>query len=813
MLEGFLNTLNRWRLTVFAIGTVVMLVGGALASRLSINDSPERWLPGASVQAWNRFSEHFGYGDTIVLALQFHRTVRDDDLAFLKKLRSELLAVDGVGRVIDASLVADEIEQVPLTKLIAFPQDPNNDPYELYRGALFDDSAVWRTVTPEDSLEQRTLLYFIELQGQRDNFQQFDDLFAPPEATDKPVDQTAVAVTNDETNEQRRSVVADVYKVLDTNQNPDVGFHLIGGIVIQHELEHIARHIGQTFLPLCVALILLSLGVGFRSFTAVLIALVGSVWAVAVMLGAVSLAGWTMNVVTVGGPTLMVVIIVATTIHFAHFYSIHNSSSDSTGRAQDNGHASKPILHALKFGRRDDESERHFVRWVGVPCLGAAMTTGVGFLMLAFNELGPIREFGIELFAGSLLAFFGAYFVWLGVHPFYAAPGRWLSEPRLLKLQRMVTVAPRTTVWVLLAGMAVLFVASLSVKTDADPFSFFHSGSRMGRAFDHFSSRKFGLYNLDVVMVPKNRPSDPTELAAAQEADAEAARQFEKSLMDRPEVRNTVSAVSLGARQRMLELESVTNLTRYLVFVNTFRNWTIDRKDQGAIRVTFLVYDPGTGFRPLIDAMRANLPEDRFECFYTGAAANVATLSEGLIGGMTQGLITAAIVIAALCFFLFRSFKLMWLALPPNLFPVVLIFGVMGAWGVPLNSGSAMVATIALGVALNDTVHFIMHYDRRRKEGVEVDAILSEIFAELGRPIVLMSVVNFVGFGIFLLSDFRPLYHFGLLASIAMGSALIGDLVLLPNLLKVFDRRRARQPVPAGHFQHSPAVEPVRAPE
>lgn len=98
-----------------------------------------------------------------------------------------------------------------------------------------------------------------------------------------------------------------------------------------------------------------------------------------------------------------------------------------------------------------------------------------------------------------------------------------------------------------------------------------------------------------------------------------------------------------------------------------------------------------------------------------------------------------------------------------------------------------MVASIALGIALNDTVHFLLHSRRSRRQGFATDEAVRQTFTEIGRPIVLTSAVNCAGFRIFLLSDFRPLYHFGLLSSVAMRAALIGDL-LLPNLLRVFDR-------------------------
>jgi len=208
-----------------------------------------------------------------------------------------------------------------------------------------------------------------------------------------------------------------------------------------------------------------------------------------------------------------------------------------------------------------------------------------------------------------------------------------------------------------------------------------------------------------------------------------------------------------------------------------------------------MVYDPGepgTGFRPLLNAARDELealPEQRFDYFFTGTVASVAILSEQLVGAMTKGLVAAMIAMAALCVFLFRSLRLTLIAFLPNAFPILAVFGIMGLFDVPLNSGSAMVATIALGVGLNDTIHFVMHYKRLRDTGEGVDIALRETYAEIGRPIVLTSIVNCVGFSIFLLSDFRPMHHFGLLGAVAMLAALAGDLLLLPNLLKLFDRR------------------------
>ena len=332
-----------------------------------------------------------------------------------------------------------------------------------------------------------------------------------------------------------------------------------------------------------------------------------------------------------------------------------------------------------------------------------------------------------------------------------------------------------------------LGAAAWQIRTDPDPFSFFHDDSKMARAFDHIQRRRFGMYLVDVVLVPHNRSDDPAQQEAEARKDREAIEQFRKAIEKRPEVRSVVSTAQMEAHSESID---VADVRRLHAFRDVFRNWVDDKAGMGAQRVTFKVDDLGDGFSDLITDVRENLPEDRFECTYSGTAADIGVLADGLIGGMTRGLATAFAVMAVVCVFWFRSWRLTLIAALPNVFPVLFVLGVMGAFDVPLNSGTVMVTTIALGVALNDTVHFIMHYRERRMEGERVDTALADTFAEIGRPIVLTSIVNTLGFSIFLFSEFRPMSEFGLMTGFAMLAALFGDLVMLPSLLLVFDRDR-----------------------
>jgi uncharacterized protein len=800
VLERLLEWMARNRTVTLAVAFALFAAAALSLPRLQLNDAPERWMPAGSVEAWRKFDRHFARGDNVGIAIHFHRPVRDDDADYLAGIRRRLLAVPGIVSVIDMSVAAREIERVPLTQILKEPADRDDDPYAMYRGVLFDDPKQWNPDVAEaasfgststgseagsfrhaEPPRERTLIAYVEL--------------------DTGV-KSGESRSDDDEQERRRHAVAELNRIVDAAARDDVTFHVIGAIVIQHELERMARTIAMVFIPLSVVLTFVALGVSFRSLSAVSLAVVAAVWSVTVLMGGVVWAGWSLNVVTVGGPTLMFVIVVATAIHFAHYEADrpqdHRPVALLDKRRENGSNNPSASRRSSSSGTAGENGVHQLVRWVAIPCLGAAVTTGFGFLMLAFNELAPTRELGIELGIGAVLAFFGVFVVRL-VIPVRKRPdsGHWLTPDRLRRFYRATTARPRAVIVAMCAMMAVFAVAASRLEIDADPFSFFRPQSKMARAFRHIGERQFGMYLLDVVLVPKHRPVDPREREIAAVEDRRVAAKFQREIGRRPEVRNLVSTMEFERQQDRLEIakrvdpksKEVRRLAKSVeTFRDIFRRWMVDEAGEGALRISFKVDDLGNGFQDLVDDARAKAPTDRFDVIISGTAADTGALAEGLLGGMLRGLATAFALMAVVCLFWFRSVRLTAIAFLPNLFPVLFVLGVMGLFGVPLNSGTVMVTTIALGVALTDTVHVVIHYRERRLEGEATEIALTDTFAEIGRPIVMTSVVNCLGFSIFLFSEFRPMADFGLLTGLAMLAALAGDLFLLPCLLKVFDR-------------------------
>lgn len=167
----------------------------------------------------------------------------------------------------------------------------------------------------------------------------------------------------------------------------------------------------------------------------------------------------------------------------------------------------------------------------------------------------------------------------------------------------------------------------------------------------------------------------------------------------------------------------------------------------------------------------------------SGVAIAFARISERNNSQMLGGFLLVLGLISATMMATLRSFRFGLLSLVPNLIPAVLAFGF---WGITLGSvnlGSTVVTTMTFGIVVDDTVHFLMHYMRCRRRGMDVRSALEDTFSVVGSAIVLTSVALIIGFVIMAASGFAINQHIGLLTSVVIFFALLSDLFLLPALL------------------------------
>jgi signal transduction histidine kinase len=132
---------------------------------------------------------------------------------------------------------------------------------------------------------------------------------------------------------------------------------------------------------------------------------------------------------------------------------------------------------------------------------------------------------------------------------------------------------------------------------------------------------------------------------------------------------------------------------------------------------------------------------------------------------------------------LFLSTKVGLIALLPNIFPILVNFGLMGLLGIPLSVATSLIASIVIGLAVDDTIHYMVRYNAEFKRDLDKDRAMRDTVFHTGRPILFSSFTIGLGFAVLILSHFQPTAVFGLLMVVTMSAALLGDLILLPILM------------------------------
>jgi uncharacterized protein len=167
----------------------------------------------------------------------------------------------------------------------------------------------------------------------------------------------------------------------------------------------------------------------------------------------------------------------------------------------------------------------------------------------------------------------------------------------------------------------------------------------------------------------------------------------------------------------------------------------------------------------------------------TGFGMVISESSHQITSGQIKSLSITMVIVFGIMFLLFLSVKVGLIAIIPNLFPIVINFGIMGWFGVELSMFTSLIASIAIGLAVDDTIHYLVRYNREFRKDLNDRRALKETLRHIGRPIIFTTLTISIGFSILAMSSFKPTAIFGTMMAITMFSALVGDLILLPSLL------------------------------
>jgi predicted RND superfamily exporter protein len=173
----------------------------------------------------------------------------------------------------------------------------------------------------------------------------------------------------------------------------------------------------------------------------------------------------------------------------------------------------------------------------------------------------------------------------------------------------------------------------------------------------------------------------------------------------------------------------------------------------------------------------------------TGQTAMYAYMQKDITDTLIYSLSLTILIVSLMMLLIFKRLKILWILLLPNLLPVVLVIGMMGWLGLTIDMGVAIAGAIIIGVAVDDTIHFLVKYFDARKRGLSMSETFDEVLYYAGRAILFTTVVLSLSFSMFVFSTFTPNQNFGVVTAAALVIALIIDLIYLPALLSVLDTK------------------------
>ncbi len=764
---------------LLVVAGLLAIVGVPLAGQLKLDWHIEGMFPAGDpmVASYRRLQQRFGANE-IVLAVYRDPDLWDasgEGLARLSVVSQRLSEVEGVASVLSLAELHTILEKL-------------RGPLNLFKLGRAGPPPL---LDENDHLAQAMLQVFQGYTHQPDSHYTAIACLLKPSAeapAEFPGD-SPTGLSHEASLEQLREVMASL-------PAPASEGFITGEPVLVSEGFRMVQRDGWRLGVTSSVLVSLVLLVCFRSIRWTLIPLLVVHWSLIATRAVLVLAGLDLSMISSTLTAIVTVIGVATSIHLLlKFQQARRSGLERSAALQD----SLAVLIA--------------------PISWACVTDAVGFLALTSAAVGPIRDFGMMMAVGSMMVLVAI----LLLVPGLALIGRWDTDPQTPKIDLLVRLwlrrlleyclSRRPIALTVLLLLAVFGIAgSLRMRVETDYTKNFSQRSPLVQGYEVIERELGGAGVWDVMLpVPVSISNEylaqvmelETQLRLLSVADGDNSLALSKvlSIADAEAASRTgpllaalpVSARLQGMRAAMPDFSSIL-LTpepdesgrRWLrIMLRSHERVGARAKNDLVLAVNTRLAE-FTSQPAWLDLFAGPPPESEV----AGYHVMLGKLVSSILSDQWKCFLLATIGILLVMTVATRSLKLALVAIIPNALPITLVLGTMGWLGLPINMGAAMIAAVSLGLSVDSSIHYLLHY--RRALAAQIDKpnraarplkALQSAQENVGLAVVLSTVALVAGFISLATSEFIPTVVFGTLASLTMLGGLLGNLLVLPLLI------------------------------
>ena len=747
-----------WLLTRGRIAFLALLLATTAwfalhASRVGVETNNEslNTRDSAQTDSYDRFRATFGSDEDLLLAVVHPQLLEAEGLRFLADLTARIERLSGVKQVFSLANAQQIIAGDGGAEMAPLAPPP------------FD--------APDFALQLRTAL---------DRNPDFNGLFI---SADRRTAGILVEIDDRPGDTQYRASVIDALRgIIAESGAPGVELHLTGIAVQKHDVSTLIERDRRLLMPLAVVVLGLVLASFFRNLLGVALPLAVTGITVAWTLGAYQLAGFEVNAITALLPPVLMVLSLGVSVHLIQgWLEATDGTTERIARIEG-------VVRELIF-----------------PCFFCTLTTALGFGSLATSDMPAVKQFGVFAAIGVVIAFvIGMTLVPVGLSfldPPFAPPGT--TQHRLIRqglgwASRVSIDHPFRVLAVFFAITALSFTGLPRVRNNTDLVRFLRSDTPLHRDTMFIDEHLSGATTLEFV-VARRDGAPLVSHDALLRMDA-----FEQAILQHPEVTGVSDVLGVLRQLQRAESGGDTLLlppderaTAYAFdLLQAAPEQALLRKlvapDFTAARFNVRIHAIGTSVAaPLAESIleqgrRSFGNEYRIDA--TGAFYRVAKDSNRLVSAQVKSFGSAVVLVFVAIGVLLRSLRLTLISFVPNVMPIAWTLGVMGLAGIDLSTGTAMIASSVIGLVVDDTIHYLVHYKRVYRG--DARAAVRETTTAVGAPLLMNNIVLVLGFWIGCFGSFKPTIYFSLLSGITMITALVCDLFVTPASLVLQGGRR-----------------------
>jgi predicted RND superfamily exporter protein len=758
-----MNGLARWlvRHPLLAVGgnLAVTVLLGFYASKIRIESSIESVLPAGDPEVgfYDEVRRTFGSDEVGVIGVQAQDLFAAPTLEKIARITDAVGALDGVERVVSITKAVDPAADVfdPPRLLPRIP--PSAEEIDALKERLRSTPLYGKNLVADDFSGAAINVFFKNLTDS-----QYHDLHI---------------------DEKIQQILADEHGSL----------FYTGAAHVKQAAVEMMRHDLVRFTPVALALVMLVLWLSFWTIRGVVLPLVSVLCALVWTLGVMVLMGKAITLGTFILPPLLVVV--------GSSYGIHVMAR---------------YYEQVRLGAPPEDLVVRAFQRVWLPLVVSALTMVIGFGSLMVNRITAIWDLGLFAVVGVVwltvtsLTMIPAALQLMPVGPRTARSGK--TAPRLSqllgRLGERAYASRRTILWGALVIAALALTGVRLIRVDSDFLYYFDPSSQVRRDNETINKEIVGS-NPFYLVIAGSGPGVMKRWEVLK-----LIKELQAYLVTLPGITSSISLVDylellekglnkggggdivvdeqghiVSQEAKKTFWEDPASLAPVLAMVSaspaTFKS--IVTPDFG--RANVLVRTNLSGSRRIeetLSAIRAyvakHFPAD-VTVHPTGTLVLLTGTTSDIVTGQIESLSLALGVIFLVMSLMFLSVKVGFLVILPNVLPIVLFFGVMGWLGILLNLGTSLIAAIALGIAVDSTIHYMARLNQELRGEIDQKSAVVRTLQAVGAPVIYTTVALFFGFLTFAFSSFVPIQNFGILTGVTMVTALAANLVLLPAVL------------------------------